>query len=325
MLRLKKTGLWLCVMVLGFALTLGSTGAVGAAKGFPVKPLNIIVPFPAGGVADVISRMAASYAEGSLGQQIAVTNMPGASGIAGTAAGLSARPDGYTLTHLAPALVVQANYGKEVPYDWRTDVEVIVGLVRTPVILIVKNGSPIDSLEKLVEEARRKPGSLKIAVTAQGGAPHLTGLQFSKVAGIDVKYIPFQGISEAITPLLGGHIDAMLGHPSLLKGYGDKIKVLGIAEEKRSDLLPELPTFKEQGYEVVMYAFEMVGVPKKTPADVVERLRDAYTKAAKNPEFIKRCQELGLVPECLSPDDAMKRFEYFDRVSKDFREEVMAQ
>jgi len=313
---MKFIKLIICLIVA--MLVVGSLSAVTLANDFPVKNLKIICPFPAGGVADTVSRTAAFYAEKDLGKTIIVIDMPGASGIAGTAAALNSKPDGYTLSHLTPALVVQKNYGKEVPYDWRTDVEVIVGLIRTPVIIIVKEGSELDTLDKFIEEARKNPGSLDVAVTAQGGMPHLTGLQFKHNANIDINLVPYQGISIAITALLGGHIDAMFGHPSLIKSYGDKINILGIAESERLDILPDIPTFKEQGYNVEMYAFEMVGVPKGTPKEAVEKLRKAYIKVARNPEFINKMEDLGLVPECLTPEEAFERFQYLDKISKEY-------
>jgi len=313
---MKFIKLIICLIVA--MLVVGSLSTVTLANDFPVKNLKIICPFPAGGVADIVARSTAYYAERDLGKIITVVDMPGASGIAGTAAALNSKPDGYTLSYLSPALVVQKNYGKDVSYDWRTDVEVIVGLIRTPVILIVKKGSALDTLDKFVEEARKNPGSLNVAVTAQGGMPHLAGLQLEHNTDIDINLVPYQGISIAITALLGGHIDAMFGHPSLIKSYGDKIKVLGIAESERLDILPDIPTFKEQGYNVEIYACGSVGVPKGTPKEAVEKLRKAYIKAAQNPEFIEKMKSLGLVPECLTPEEVFERFEYMDKISKEY-------
>lgn len=263
-----------------FALALGL--AAGAARAdFPDHPVHLVVPFAPGGAVDGAARLAANEISKTLGESIVVDNRPGSGGVIGIQAAARATPDGYTLllgnVALASAPALYPSSGID-PGDFTP-----VALVgTTPYVLVVRNDFPGKTLAQLLAQAKAHPGQFNYASAGSGSAIHLAGELFKSKAGVDIVHVPYKGAGPAMTALLGGEVQMMfssLGEAKPMIQAG-RIRALAVTSSTRSPLMPELPTLAEAGvpgYEVT--GWYGVYAPRKTPADVLQKLRAAATQA----------------------------------------------
>ena len=271
------------------ALALVASGAL-AQDAYPSRAITMIVPFPPGGVADVTGRPTAAAMEKVLKQPVATTNRPGAGGAVGNAAVANAKPDGYTiLMALSSISVIPA---ADVLFDrkpaYSLDQFAPIALITAdPTILAVHPSLPAKSVKELVALARSKPGELSYSSSGVYGALHMPMEMFLHAAKLKMRHVPTTGGGPAITAVLGGHVDLTAGGPAAITSHvkAGKLRPLASWGPKRHAGYPDVPTFKELGYDIEYLIWAGLFAPKGTPDPVMKVLRDAARKAVEDPEF----------------------------------------
>lgn len=281
---------------LGVALAaLLAAGAVAAAD-FPEKPIQLVVPYGAGGSTDLLARAIAQVAPKYFSQPLVVVNKPGGGAIPGRLEVVRAKADGYTLLFgygSGEDLVVP--HQREIPYDVLNDFDAIARMSIHSIVVCASGESPYKTLEDLVKAGKEK-GSLTAAVSTKGAAVDIAFQLLGKAAGIKVVTIPGSGGAEAITRLVGGHTDFGGGHPSEVLPHvkAGRLRPLCVALDARDETLPDVPTCKEKGYDVATAgSVKGVAAPKGTPKEVVQALQARLQKIAEDPEFKKIMGDLG--------------------------------
>jgi tripartite-type tricarboxylate transporter receptor subunit TctC len=272
----------------------------GVARGdtYPSRPITMIVPFPPGGATDLTARPIAAALEPLLKQPVAVVNKPGAGGVVGMQFASVSKPDGYTLlAALATISVmpeVDAIYGRPKTYQ-TSDFAPIALLNADTTVLVTLKDAPWNSVDDLVADAKKRPKEIKFSTAGIHSGLHLPMAMFTQAAGIELRHIPFQGGGPALTALLGGHADIMAASPSMIAGYmkSGTLKVLACWGGKRLAAFPDAKTFIELGYpDVEFYIWSGLFVPKATPPEIVQTLREATKKAAHTSEFQTAMEKL---------------------------------
>jgi len=297
-----RKGIWTAL-----ATALGLAVAATASAAYPEKPIQLIVPYGAGGSTDLLARAVAQVAPKYFPQPVVVVNKGGGGGIPGRVEVVRAKPDGYTLLFgwgSGEDLVVP--HQRKLPYDLFTDLETVCRLSIHSIALAVPASSPYKTLGDLVKAAKGKE-YVTASVSTKGASVDITFLLFGKAAGIKVNTIPGAGGADAITKLVGGHVDFGGGHPSELLPHmkAGRLRALAVALENRDGSIPDVPTFKEQGYDVVTAgSVKGVAAPKGTPPEVIKYLEKKFQEVANDPEFKKIMGDLG------QPVDYMNAADY---------------
>jgi len=274
------------------------------AQPYPSKPLRMIVPFPPGGVTDVMSRAVAARLSVEMGQPVVVDNRAGASGIIGAEAGAKAPADGYTITmgNISTLAVNSATFAK-LPYDPVASFAPISMVAIQPLVVAVHPSLPVQSLPDLVRYAKSKPGELSYGTA--GSSIHLAVEYFSSAAGIRMNHVPYKGSAPAITDLLGGQLQVLFDPFSSLypQVRGGKARGLAVTTERRSSVAPELPTVSELGYKGFdVSSWQGLVVPAATPKDIVERLHRDTVKLLSSAEIREQFAKHGAEPAPTSPE-----------------------
>ncbi|MFZ5945647.1 MAG: Bug family tripartite tricarboxylate transporter substrate binding protein [Bacillota bacterium] len=253
---------------------------------YPSKPVQLIVPYGAGGAADLIGRAAASSIETYLGQPMIVSIKAGAAGAIGSKYVIDSKPDGYTLLLGAPGAQSIKPQVSDVGYGVN-DLIPIAQLNADEILLAVKADSPIKNIEDFIKYAKENPGKVTVGNAGAGSLQHLAAEAFADSAGIKIKSIPFEGAGQATISVLGGKIDAQIGHPAqLVQNIKDgQIRALVVFEPERIEALKDVPTAKELGYDVELASWKTVFAPAGTPQEVVDKLREAHNKLIEDPTF----------------------------------------
>ena len=264
--------------------------AASAQEAYPSRPVTMIVPFPPGGVADIVGRPLASVMEKSLRQPVVVVNRTGAGGAVGMAAVAKSAPDGYTilmgLSSISIFPVSDRINGKAPSYEMG-DFAPIALITADPTVLVVRADSPWRTLKDFVATAKAYPGTINYSSSGVYGTLHVAMEIFASAAGVKLFHVPYQGGGPAVTALLGGQVHALASGPAAAIGQikGGKMRALASWSTKRLDLLPEIPTFKELGYDAEFYIWSGVFAPAATPSPILSRLREAVRDAANSAEF----------------------------------------
>jgi len=277
---------------LGSATLLASAPRLALAQTYPDRPISFICPWPAGGTADITMRALCSAASKVLGQTIVVENKTGASGMLGLKAMSSARADGYTIgqipisvTRFSQLGTVQLDPLKELTYIARTSGQTFG--------IAVRADAPWKTLKDFVAAAKASPGKVTYGSAGIGGATHVGMEEFALAAGIELNHIPYKGGAPALQDLLGGQVDALADSSSWAPHVkAGKLRLLATWGEKRTQDFPDVPTLKEQGYDVVVDAPNGIGAPGGLEPAVLARLRDAFRQAAASAEFIAACDKI---------------------------------
>jgi tripartite-type tricarboxylate transporter receptor subunit TctC len=258
---------------------------------YPSKPVTMIAPFPPGGVADIVGRPLAVSMEKTLKQPVLVVNRSGAGGAVGTTAAAKAVPDGYTilmsLSSISIFPVSDPMNGKPVPYQL-SDFAPIALVTADPTVLVVAADGPYKTIQEFIASAKAYPNQMNYSSSGVYGTLHVAMEMFANAAGIKMFHIPYQGGGPAVTALLGGQVHALASGPAAAIGQirGGKMRALAGWGDQRLPLMPDLPTFKELGYQdVEFYIWSGVFAPAATPAPVVAKLRDAVRAAVADPMF----------------------------------------
>lgn len=262
------------------------------SAGYPEKTVNYIIPFGPGGESDISARLQEPVYKKLTGQGLAIQYKAGAGGAAGWSQLNSMAGDGYTVmgTNL-PHIVLQP-LEKDVGYK-TDDITTVFWFHYTPDALLVPADSPIKSLKDFIDAAKKAPGTITLSGSGTNSSNHLAQRQFDKLAGIKTTYVPFGGTGPSNTALLGNQVSGSWGYTSVQMQLGAQVRCLGVSMEQRHPKLPNCPTFKEQGFNLVGGAYRGVGVPKSTPADVQTKLADTLARVNADPEFIRKMEEGG--------------------------------
>jgi tripartite-type tricarboxylate transporter receptor subunit TctC len=290
----------------GMAAMAGSAMlAGGAAAAYPERPIRIVVPFPAGGGADVLARLVTNKAAEALGQQFIVENRAGAGGNIGTAAAVKADPDGYTLIYgtNGTCAINHALY-RSTGFDPLKDLEPITRLSEIGLALIVHPSVPVSSAAELIAYARANPDKLNYATAGNGTTSHLAGEMFRRAAGVQMRNVHFRGGAQAMIDMVAGNVQVMIEvMPNALPQISAKtVKGLAVTTLERWPLAPELPTFAEAalpGFTVT--AWDALLAPRGTPAAVVARLNEAVGKVLAGEEQRKAMLARGARPVPSTP------------------------
>ena len=264
--------------------------AAARAQPYPSKPITMIVPFPPGGVADIVGRPLAAQMEKSLKQPLVVTNRTGAGGAVGMAAVAKSAPDGYTILMALSSIsifpVSDRIMGRAPAYEMK-DFAPIALITADPTVLVVGADSPWKTLQEFVASAKAYPGKINYSSSGVYGTLHVAMEIFAHAAGIQLFHVPYQGGGPAVTALLGGQVHALASGPAAAIGQikAGKMRALASWSTERLPLLPEIPTFKELGYDAEFYIWSGVFAPAATPSPVLDRLRIAVREAATSAEF----------------------------------------
>jgi tripartite-type tricarboxylate transporter receptor subunit TctC len=256
------------------------------------KPIKFIVPWAAGGDTDAIVRIMASYVEKILGKPLIIVNITGASGTVGAREAKNSVPDGYTILSVHDSIHTTYYVGISDINYW--DFVPIALVTSTPSVVATHSKAKWNSMKELLEDAKKRPGQITFGATL-GSTSHFFPALIEKEVDIKWRYVSYEGTAPRMTALLGGHIDLgetnIPGGKELLKA--GKLKLLAIATEKRSPELPDVPTLKELGINIVYAVNRGVLALKGTPEDVLMKLEDAFAKAAKDPGFKKEMEKFG--------------------------------
>lgn len=281
--------------------------ALATAQTFPTKPLRIVVPFGAGGVADLTARTVAQKLSESLGQPVVIDNKPGAGGVVAGDAVAKAEPDGHTLLLMSNGTAVSAGLFKSLPFDTLRDFAPVSTLGFFDIALITPADSKFKTLGDLLAFAKANPGKLNLGTINIGSTQNLAGELFKATAGVDVQIVPFNGTPAVITALRGGQVDAaveILG-PVLPQVNAGALRALAVTGDKRAAVLPNVPTAKESGVpNYVAASWNALAVPAKTPKAVIERLNKDIAAALNSPDVKKKLGELNVDARPSSPEQA---------------------
>lgn len=290
------------VLVVAFVSTLVGCGAKAA---YPEKPINVLVGWPPGGSTDLGARTAAEAIKPFLPQPLVIVNKPGANGTVASAEVATAKPDGYTICWAASAaLVFSPLLSPELPYKTADDYTPIIGVNDLPLVLIVRGDSPWKTLQEFVDYAKANPGKVRIAPTGLQNIVHASLELFVRKAGISLVVAP-AAEAESVPQLLGGHIEATYAHPTAQMGNlkAGKVRFLAAAQEKRIEALPDVPTFKELGYDVTLCPRNLVHGPKGLPSPIIDTLHTAFKKAVESDAYQKFLKDNGLSSRYMSPEE----------------------
>ncbi len=281
-----------------------------AQSDFPNKPIKLVVPYAAGGIADLLGRLVAEKLGAAVKQNVVVENRPGAGGHLGGEQVAKAAPDGYTLVLATIAHNGAASMYKGLKYDPATDLVPVVLVAESAGVLIVHPSVPAKTVAEFIALAKAQPGRLNYASAGNGSAIHMATELFKYQTGTDLQHVPYKGSAPAMTDLLGGQVQLMFeniatAHPYIQSG---KVRALGVTGRARNASLPGVPTIAEAG--VPGYAAEpwyTVSAPKGVPAEVMKKLNAELNAVLKSPELAARWEALGVMPLGGSLDEALRR------------------
>jgi tripartite-type tricarboxylate transporter receptor subunit TctC len=274
------------LLAAGFVAALAATVAglaPTAAQDFPVRPLTMIVPFPAGGRTDLVGRIVAQELGKKLGKPVAVVNKPGASSVLGAREVAEAAPDGYTLGFFSTSAVT-SQYTVPTPISL-TNFELAAIVNTDPAAIAVQYSAPWKTLKELVADAKKQPGKLRMGMIP-GASAQIFAAGFENAAGVKMIMVPFKGDSDGAIALAGGHIEVHVAVPVSYKSLvdGKKVRMLAVADTAPSPLYDNLPTFRDNGVDLVIGAFHGVYVPKGTPRGVIDKIATAVGETMKSEE-----------------------------------------
>jgi tripartite-type tricarboxylate transporter receptor subunit TctC len=294
----------LCVVLASVGLLAVAAGSA-SAQTFPSKPIRIVVPFGAGGVADLTARTVGQKLSESLGQPVVIDNKPGAGGVVAGDAVAKAEPDGYTLLLMSNATAVSAGLFKSMPFDAVKDFAPISTLGFFDIAIVTPADSRFKTLGELLVFAKANPGKLNLGTINIGSTQNLAAELFKTTSGADMQIVPFNGTPAVVTALRGGQIDAaveILG-PILPQITAKALRALAVTGEKRAAVLPEVPTAKESGLPTfVASSWNALAAPAKTPRDVLARLNREIAAAVNSPDVKKKLHDLNVEAYASSPE-----------------------
>jgi tripartite-type tricarboxylate transporter receptor subunit TctC len=297
-------------IVVALLATIAMTAAARAQAEYPSRPVQLIVPYGAGGIADVGMRILADKLTGRLKQQVVVENRPGAGGIVAAKAGATAAPDGYTVLMTGNNNAISVALFKSLPYNILADFASTSTVSFFDLLIVTRAGSPLKSVQDIVAAARAAPGKLNIGTINPGSTQNLAAELFKSTADINVTIVPFRTSPDMATAVLRGDVDAAFEFYAAIQGQIADNKVIALASTgpKRTAYLPAVPTVQESGikdYEVV--SWNGISVPTATPKTVAEALSRAINDVLPAPEVQDKATKLGMAMRGSTPEEMTAR------------------
>ena len=285
-------------VVLALALALVGTTAGAQDASYPSKPVRILVPFSAGSLVDIIARMYGEKLSARLGQPVVVENRVGSGGIVASQALVGANPDGYTFQMVSSSHAINPTLYPKLPYDTAKDMSCVVLVASSPTVIVVRNDLGVKTVRDFVTLAQKKPGAMNYGSGGVGTAAHLAGEYFMSQTGTKLEHIPYKGVQEAVTEILGGRIE--LAFPpvgiALPQVRANKVVALAVTGSERSPLLPDVPTAQEAGLPGFEYGIWYALVASsRTPKPIMERVAAEMRAVAALPEIRDKLVEQGIL------------------------------
>src|ERR1700730_16115 len=276
------------------------------AQDYPTRPVRIIVPFGAGGPADVTARLIGNVLQENFGQPFVVENRTGAGGVIGTLEAAKSPPDGYTLLMMSNTQTANESLMPTRKYELMRDLMPIAPVNCSDLVIVVHPSVAAKTLAEFIELAKSQPGKLNYASSGQGTPYHMAGELFKTMAGIDLVHVPYRNSGEARSGVIGGQVQMMIDAvttmaPNVSQG---QVRALATTGEKRSSVLPDVPTVEQaglSGYEATIWLGLMA--PTGTPKPVIDKLNAAVNAAIKRPEIVKLWADQGAAPMSMTPDE----------------------
>jgi tripartite-type tricarboxylate transporter receptor subunit TctC len=255
----------------------------------------LIIGYPPGGSADVTARLMGQWLSERLGQPFVIESRPGAGTNLATEAAVRAAPDGYTLLLVAPANAINASLYDKLNYHFIRDIAPVAGIIRFPNVMEVHPSVPVKTVPEFIAYAKANPGKLNMASSGNGSTIHMSGELFKMMTGVNLVHVPYRGGALALTDLLGGQVQVMFDNVPTSAEHikAGKLRALAVTGATRSEVLPDLPTVADfvPGYEAS--AWYGIGVPKSTPAEIIDKLNKAVNAILADPKSKARLAELG--------------------------------
>jgi tripartite-type tricarboxylate transporter receptor subunit TctC len=274
---------------------LPAVSRIARAQAYPTRPVRIIAPFPAGSTTDIVARLIGQWLSERLGQPLLIENRTGAGGNTATEAVLRSPPDGHTLLLVTAANAINVILYEKLNFNFVQDTAPVARVIATRFVLVVNPSLPATTAPEFIAYAKTNPGKLNMASSGIGSLPHLAGELFKMMTGIDMRHVPYRGSPPALTDLVGGQVQVYFGaiSESLEHVRADKLRALAITNSTRWEALPDIPTVSEflPGYEASGWLG--VGVPKNTPAGIVDRLNKEINAGLADPKLSTGLADLG--------------------------------
>ncbi|MBX3611808.1 MAG: tripartite tricarboxylate transporter substrate binding protein [Hydrogenophaga sp.] len=289
------------------ALALGGVAGLASAQTFPVKPLRVVVPFGAGGVGDLTARIVAAGLSTRLGQPVVIENRPGAGGVVAADSVARSDPDGHTMFLMSNGTAVTASLFKSLPFDTVRDFTPVSTLGTFDIVVVANPDAPYKTFAELLAWAKANPGKLNIGSINVGSTQNLAAELFKSSAGIDAQIVPFKGTPDLIGALRGRQVDVGVEilAPVLAQIRANALRPLAVSGERRSVVLPEVPTAVESGVPgFVASSWNALAVPSKTPRAVVDRLQRDIAATVADPDVQARLRALNIDPRSSTPEQA---------------------
>ena len=280
------------------------------ALDYPDHPVRIVVGFPPGGPTDIYARLMGQWLAQRFGQPFVVENRPGAGSTIGVGEVVHSPPDGYTLALVSTSAAISALFYPNLDFALVRDIAPVCGITLVPLVMVTHPSVPANSVPEFVAYAKANPGKINMASVGNGTTPQLAGELFKMMAGVDLLHVPYRGAAPAITDLLAGRAQVMFEAISTLVAYiqSGKLKALAVTTPKRSSVLPDVPSVGEflPGYDAAVWFG--IGAPKKTPAEIVDRLNKEINAGLTDPTIGARIAELGGIALTGPPSEFEKHF-----------------
>jgi len=287
------------------AAALPAVARVAWAQAYPARPVRLMVGFPPGGSADIITRIIAQALTERMGQSFVVDNKPGAGSNIGTEAVARAEPDGYTLLAVSVANAINPTLYSRLNYDQVRDFVPVASIDVVPNVMDVNPELPARTIPEFIAYAKANPGTISMGSGGIGSSPHVVGELFKMMTGVDMLHVPYRGVAPATTDLLAGRLQVLFDTlpASIANIRAGKLRALAVTSRKRSDALPEVPAMNElvPGYEAD--SFHGIAAPRGTPREIVDRLNREINAALADPRLKARLADLGAEVLIGTPED----------------------
>jgi tripartite-type tricarboxylate transporter receptor subunit TctC len=287
------------------AAVVPAVSRIASAQSYPTRAVRWIVPMAPGDMPDILARLTGQWLSERLGQPVVCENRQGAGTNVGTEAAVRAAPDGYTLVLLGPPAAINATLYDKLNFNVIRDIAPVASIARAPNVMEVSLSVPVKTVPEFIAYAKANPGKLNMASSGIGTSLHVSGELFKMMTGVNLVHVPYRGSVEALTAMLAGQVQVIFDNLPASIEYikANKVRALAVTTARRSDALPNLPTVAEfvPGYEAS--PFWGVGVPKNTPAEIVDKLNKEINAALADPKLNTRISELGGAVLAGSPAD----------------------
>ncbi|MEW6049257.1 MAG: tripartite tricarboxylate transporter substrate binding protein [Bacillota bacterium] len=302
---MRRSAIRLRTVILWTLAVLAVTAAPVLAA-YPERPITYVIAFNPGGESDITARIQEPVLEKVMGVDVVVTYKIGGGGSVAWAETVRTRPDGYTIVgHNLPHIILQPLQRGDAGYKTE-QLQTVYWFESTPNVLAVRTDSQFKTLQDLIDYAREHPEVVTVGGSGSNTANHLGTLALNKLAKVKTTYIPFTGTGAAVPALLGGHVTALMTYTPVAVQYKDRFRILAVASDQRVSWLPDVPTFRELGYDIVEGAYRGVAVPPGTPKEVIKALEDAFDKVMRDPKVVEQMDRLGFKIEYMKSEEGTR-------------------